>query len=213
MFGRHPQVSYHQTFSSPEPIFCGVPQGSILGPLLFLLHFNESATVLSKFKIVKYADDTVLFYSGKDIGDIEKELSNEFNAFTTWLENNELILNCKKGKTAEVMVFGTSSRLSKLNIPPIQIKHRFSNISYTSSYKYLGLSLNSTLDMSEHVRKSLSKAASRVNLLRKMRSFLDSKTAAKIYNAMILHIVRLPPLVQYHQALKAKSLLWKIEQK
>jgi retron-type reverse transcriptase len=59
LFGRYQRVSYHQTLSSPEPIYFGVPQGSILGPLLFLLHFNEAASVLSNRKIVKFADDTV----------------------------------------------------------------------------------------------------------------------------------------------------------
>ena len=78
LFGRHQQVCYQQTMSSAEPIFCGVPQGSILGPLLFLLQFNDAANVLSHCKIVKYADDTVLFYSHKDTGHVEQILNKDF---------------------------------------------------------------------------------------------------------------------------------------
>ena len=84
--------------SSPEPIFCGIPQGSILGPLLFLLHFNDAANVLSHCKIVKYADDTVLFYSQKYIEQVESFLNKDFASLCDWLEHNELILNEKKGK-------------------------------------------------------------------------------------------------------------------
>ena len=127
LFGRYQQVQYHQNLSSPEPLFCGVPQGSILGPLLFLLHFNEAASILSKCKIVKYADDTVMFYSHKDIQEVEKVLNNDFALLTNWLEQNELIVNTKKGKT-KVMMFGTNKRLNKLNDLEIKVKHRQTTI-------------------------------------------------------------------------------------
>ena len=185
LFGRCQQVSFDGRQSSREPLFCGVPQGSILGPLLFLLHFNDSANVLSKCNITKYADDTVLYYSHKDINEIEKVLSFEFNLFFNWLKENELILNCKKGKS-EVMVFGTNPRLKNLNDPPLRIQHQFTEIGCTDSYKYLGLLLKSNLNLTEHIQQSISKASSRVYLLRKIRPMIDSKTSCKIFNAMIL---------------------------
>ena len=196
LFGRHQQVSYHQTMSSPEPIFCGVPQGSILGPLLFLLHFNDAANVLSHCKIVKYADDTVLFYSHKDIEQVESFLNKDFASLCDWLEHNELILKEKKGKT-EVMVFGTCQRLKKLGSPPVHIEHKFLVINHTKSYKYLGITLNGTLNMTEHVRKTIKKATSRINLLRSMRHLLDSKTSTQIYNAMILPILTYCPFTTF----------------
>ena len=185
LFGRCQQVSFDGRQSSREPLFCGVPQGSILGPLFFLLHFNDSANVLSKCNITKYADDTVLYYSHKDINEVEKVMSLEFNLFSNWLKENELILNCKKGKT-EVMVFGTNPRLKNLNDPPLRIQHQFTEIACTDSYKYLGLLLKSNLNLTEHIQQSISKASSRVYLLRKIRPMIDSKTSCKIFNAMIL---------------------------
>ena len=151
----------------------------------FLLHFNDSANVLSKCNITKYADDTVLYYSHKDINEIEKVMPFEFNLFSNWLKENELILNCKKGKT-EVMVFGTNPRLKNLNDPPLRIQHQFTEIGCTDSYKYLGLLLKSNLNLTEHIQQSISKASSRVYLLRKIRPMIDSKTSCKIFNAMIL---------------------------
>ena len=112
LFRRHQRVDFKNNLSSPQPIFCGVPQGSILGSLLFLLHFNESVKTLLHSKIIKYDDDTVLYVSHKNITVIEKLLNEDFTRFCSWLEDNELIINLKKGKT-ELMIFGTSIRLSR----------------------------------------------------------------------------------------------------
>ena len=79
--------------------------------------------------------------------------------------------------------------LIKLDDPPFQIKHPLSTINNTKTYKYLGLTLNDTLNMSVHVQNTIKKASSRVNLLKKIGSHLDSKTAGLIYNSMILPIL------------------------
>ena len=63
LFNRSQQVTFQNTLSRPEPTVCGVPQGSILGPLLFVLYIDDITTSLHQAKIVKNADDTVIFYS------------------------------------------------------------------------------------------------------------------------------------------------------
>ena len=72
LFHRKMRVHYKGTLSTPLPIHCGVPQGSILGPLLFLLHFNELSSLLKSCKMIMYADDTVLYYSHKNMKEIKK---------------------------------------------------------------------------------------------------------------------------------------------
>ena len=107
-FRRYQRVSYEQCLSTAEPIYCGVPQGSILGPLLFLIHFNDAINVLNKCKckckiqIVKYADDSVLFFSHKGINEIENVLSTDYDRFCYWLEQNELIVNTKKDRGYDI---------------------------------------------------------------------------------------------------------------
>ena len=80
--------------------------------------------------MLMYADDTVLFCSGKDVGEIQKQLNADFQSFASWLDKNELVINTKKGKT-EVMVFGISQKLNKLEETPIQIMHRNKEIHNT----------------------------------------------------------------------------------
>ena len=149
LFNRTQCVAYGDTLSEPQPIFCGVPQGSILGPLLFVLHFNDSADVLTHCEIVKYADDTVLFVSSKSIEIIESHLNADFKSFATWLQENELVINVKKGKT-EFMVFGTVRRLKTLKTPPFEVQHQGLNVNYTTSYKYLGIKVTPSLNLTEN---------------------------------------------------------------
>ena len=86
--------------------------GSILGPLLFLIFFNDLPDCLHHSQVIKYADDTVLFISSKDFHIIEAKLSEDISHVGKWFFENEIIMNMKKGKT-ECMLFGTSKRLSK----------------------------------------------------------------------------------------------------
>ena len=102
----------NDTISQQLAVNCAVPQGSILGPLLFLLHFNEVPEMLSCCNVILYADDTVLYFHHKDLHEIEKALTNDLRTLSAWLQDNELLLNMKKGKT-EVMLFGTKARLNK----------------------------------------------------------------------------------------------------
>eukprot|EP00794_Sanderia_malayensis_P016349 gene16349-17993_t len=176
LFGRHQRVGYKGKLSSPSPIYCGVPQGSILGPLLFLLIFYDSTESITTCQMVMYADDTVLFCSHKSMGQIRVNLQQDFDCFVTWLESNELVINTRIGKT-ETMIFGTGKRISMAENTSLQINHQGSIIHQTDGYKYLGLALNNTLCMTQHIKSSMKKASSRLNLLKKMRPFMDSKTA------------------------------------
>ena len=104
-----------------QPVYSRVPQGSILGLPLFNLYFNDFVDYVSMANVLLYADDTVLYFAGKDIGIIERTLTRELKEVARYLDENELVINLKEGKT-EVMLFGTAKRLS--------LKNSESNIKY-----------------------------------------------------------------------------------
>ena len=109
-----------------------------------------------------------------------------------WLRNNELIINTKRGKT-EVTLFGTSKPLCKQNNLSLKIVNNFETINYSKSYKYVSLILNETLNMSEHMKVTMKKARSRVNLLRRIQPLIDADTATLVFKVMILPILTYCP--------------------
>ena len=190
-------------------MFCGVPQGSILGPLLFLLHFNDAPKQLKNCKIKMYADDTVIYFHSKDFRTIEKNLTENFILLSNWLEKNELILNVEKGKT-EVMLFGTKQKLCKVE-DDLNITHRFEKLNNTKSYKYLGVKLDPSLNFIDHFDFVYRKASGRVRYLKKIRHNLTNRATLQIFQSLIVPILTYCSLLNYSLQLHRKNLLKYLE--
>ena len=90
-------VKFKNCLSKKETITCEVPQGSVLGPLLFLIYMNDIHKSSEMLSFILFADDTNIFYSHKDIKILINEtLNNELNKVYLWLQTNKLSLNIKK---------------------------------------------------------------------------------------------------------------------
>ena len=122
-------------------------------------------TPLQTTSIITYADDTVIFTAAKDLESIQRHLSDDCHNLSSWFRDNELVLNLKKGKT-ECMIFGTAKRLNVLNGRRLALTVNGTLINTTSSYKYLGVNLDSFLNLESHCDKMYKRAAGRFNLLR-----------------------------------------------
>ena len=107
LFGRQQYVQLGIDKSSNQPLLCGVPQGSILGSLLFTVFYNDLTDLKMSSRVLQYADDTVVYYPGKDVESIESVLSQDMDLIANYFDGNEFIMNLSKGKT-EVMLFGTA---------------------------------------------------------------------------------------------------------
>jgi len=193
LFNRKQSVIYEATTGDSTHVTSGVPQGSILGPLLFLISYDGLGEVLRHCKLIMYADDTVIYTSDKSIATIKANLTEDFERVANWLEQNQLIINLKKGKT-ECMLFGTPQR-TKSQILDIAFTNR--TLSETKSYKYLGVQLDQSLNIKEHTSQIYKKVCGRIQLLKRLRSKLTRKTALTIYQSMILPLMTYCSTVTY----------------
>jgi len=149
LFFRKAKVAYNVCFSKEHALLTGIPQGSMLGPLLFLILFNDVVDVIEHSSILKYANYTALYVADKDIQSINAILSKDMDCFADWLKSNELVLNLKKSKT-EYLLFGTSQRIAKETTEALEIKlsHR-TVINNTTEYKY-SIRVDSSLNMNSN---------------------------------------------------------------
>ena len=187
LFNRKHLVNYNYTLSESALVTCGVPQGSIVGPLLFIVFANDMVDALRTSRIIKYADNTVLPVASNNIEIIESHLSDDLNLLAAWFKENELILNLKKGKT-EAMIFGTAKRLVMLN-RGLKFKYQHHTVNVTTSYRYLEVDIDPSLTFNEYFIKSYKKATGGLHLLNKLRFQLDTKAAVTIYKSLIIPIL------------------------
>ena len=132
---RTQSVSIENHLSSAANISSGVPQGSALGPLLFILYINDLPLAVGLSSVMLYADDTVIFSAASSIDQLQLNLSLNLNVFSNWLTANGLFLNLKKTKH---VVFRTRQRLIKSESQsPLCMEGK--EVNQLKSFKYLGV--------------------------------------------------------------------------
>ena len=129
-------VSFGKEISDPCLVTSGVPQGSILGPLLFVLFVNDLPVVLERCQVLMYADDTVMYFTASNAQEISSTLNSEHAKANDWLVDNSLFIH--QGKT-ECVFFGTGSRLATDNLS-VNIDGK--ELTRVAEYKYLGVILD-----------------------------------------------------------------------
>lgn len=177
--GRRQLVSVNGVNSDPTIITCGVPQGSILGPLLFLCYVNDMPISVN-CKLLLYADDSALIVSDKDVSNISSSLSNELESCREWLVDNKLSLHL--GKT-ESILFGSKAMLKKST--PISVSCNGNLIKPSNSVKYLGIVLDETLSGEHIVCNILKKAGARLKFLYRHSNSLNRSSRKILCSALI----------------------------
>ena len=173
-------VSINGFNSENKNVICGVPQGSTLGPLLFILYINDLHFSVNQSIASHFADDTCITYSAKKIKSLETVLNHDLKIVSDWLKANRLSLNVKKSK---LIIFKSKRKI----VPPksFSIKLNGYTLEPTDNVKYLGLYLDQNLSFDYHINQ-LSKKLGRSNgILSKLRHFTSKDTLISVYYSLI----------------------------
>ena len=177
--GRTQYVAFNGTNSDIHYVKCGVPQGSILGPLLFILYMNDICSVSKLLFILLYADNTCVMLSGKDLNDLIAVLNVELISLCDWLKSNKLSLNTQK---TFFMVFHRA-RLKSANCNDLVID----NASITRVYfaKYLGIIIDVKFNWIERITYIKNKISKAIDIMYKARQYLNKSSLVNLYYSYV----------------------------
>ena len=162
-------------------ITCGVPQGSILGPLLFLCYVNDmSMSISGECKLMLYADDSAILYSHKSHGWFPERLDQELESCSKWLVDNKLSLHLSK---TESILFGSKRKLKK--IKDFFVTCNGQTINNKKSVKYLGVMLDQELSGEAIANEVIKKVNARLRFMYRQGYFLTSSMWKTLCNSLI----------------------------
>ena len=178
-------VEYGNSISKWKVITQGVPQGSILGPLFFILYINDLPLVSSKFKYIIYADDTCLFSTIQQFDPnntlnpnvIAENINIELSKINNWVTVNKLKLNVSKTKS---MIFHVRQ---KTIMQPI-MKLGNENIEYVDNFNFLGIHIDEFICWSTHIEKLSTKLSRTLGILSRLKNELPHHILKLIYNSL-----------------------------
>lgn len=173
-------VKLGTSFSTPLTIKSGVPQGSILGPLLFLIYINDIGLLLNQSDIDLYADDTTLYATGANPSEIQTNLQNDIYSIQKWCTLNNMMINPNKSKC---MLIGSKQKIKNINL---NLKIDNNAIENVTSHKILGLYIDKHLQWKVHIDKTCSKISSKITLLKKISNYLTFDMKKLFHNSYIL---------------------------
>ena len=178
---RYQFVSRNNTYSSFLGIECGVPQGSILGPILFILYINDLPRVSSKLKFLLSSDDTNILYENTDTKAMLKTINMEMPKVIEWLKSNKLQINVN---ITVAMLFHT--RQKRVNIDENSIVIDGNIIPFATNIMFLGINIDNDLTWKAHINYITTKISKGVGVLLRLSKELSYNILILIYNTILL---------------------------
>ena len=172
-------VQIKDTRSEFYEIKCGVPQGSILGPLLFILYVNDLQRALKQATSLLFADDTSIYYSHSDIKQLEATLNSELQSLDIWMKSNKLSVNISK---SNYLIFHPSQKNLRLNLT---LKYDDQILIQKRHVKFLGVYLDENLSWKIHINYISKKISKSVGIIYRSRFLLTSATKLALYYSLI----------------------------
>lgn len=170
------QIGEHK--SSFMELSCGVPQGSVLGPILFILYINDICNISKSLKYFLFADDTTILCCGKNEHQIIKTITAEINKLKQWFDQNKLSLNVSKTK---IIWFGNFKIRSD-----VQFEIDQTRVEQTHEHKFLGVIIDHKMCWKPHVSYISSKISKNIAIIGKTKYILDPKSLLTLYSSLVL---------------------------
>lgn len=186
LFGRSQQVCTDDKTSTWKEMINGVPQGSILGPLLFTILISDIKTVISNGRYHLYADDTQLYYRCKvdKISETINKINLDLDKISNFSERNCLKLNNDKSNYIIIGSHQNLSKISKIKLPTIKIKNE--PIERKNHVKNLGIIFDETLSWEKHINNCIGKAYGKLKQTYRFKNFLSNEAKLNISEIYVL---------------------------
>ncbi len=181
--GRTQFTALNGVSSGPLEITCGVPQGTVLGPLLFLIYINDIPNSVKNSVIKLFADDSNLFIVSKDLSTLFSVANSELAHISSWTLSNKLHINYTKTNYMLFYPKLISPSMPQLNLPSLSMNGHI--IERVHVFKYLGVLIDDVLSWRDHLNHVASKISSLIGILSRNKSCLPSKCRKDIYFALI----------------------------
>ena len=179
--GRKQFVNYNNVKSDVYDITYGVPQGSVLGPLLFIIYSNDIPNSLKNCNCILFADDTTVYITGHRRSTLYADMKEDLENLIEWFRANKLSLNISK---TNYVLFKPNEKVKMMDLDDTNDYNLvFGNdkICMKSEVKFLGVLIDQQLNWSAHCKSIFGKLASSLYLLRKVKNILDINTMKTLY--------------------------------
>jgi len=176
---RKQYVQFKDSKSTVHNIPCGVPQGSVLGPLLFIIYTNDLPNCLSLCKAILFADDTTVYLSSSDTNYLYRSVNNDLESLKDWFRANKLSLNISK---TNYVLFRHNETYTPSNLT-IKIGNEL--IESKSVVKFLGMYIDYKLEWHEHIKCIKNKMSSGSYAINKVKHLLSCKHLTTLYYSLI----------------------------
>jgi hypothetical protein len=179
------QVVYcNNTLSQPRDITIGVPQGSVLGPILFMIFSNDLPNNVHLGMCNMYADDTLVYIHGDSVTDAQHKLQKCVDSAVKWYETNNLVINAKKSNTMVISKNYISDQSNDMSISICDEK-----IENVEEALYLGIKIDNKMSWTPHVNKLCKSLGYNISRLKQIRKFCNKQMLCSIYNSTIQPII------------------------
>ena len=180
---RSQQVNISGKLSDPQHIAAGVPQGSVLGPLLFLIYINDLPLSIQTCILDLFADDATLSCSDPSILNLTNCLNEDLKNFQDWCIRNDMVVNVPKTKAMFIASRNAANRILENNQ---DLKLSDETIHITTNEKLLGVHIDNTLSWTAQVESTIKKCSSLLHLLNRIKCYLPVPTRKLFFNSYIL---------------------------